>query len=188
MNKIVKNLVVTSFLGLSLNATGIEDIKNILTGNDYDISGAFSSYDFIDGVNNGAKEFDWAFSFLDENGEPNLKKTYQLQGKKASDNDVFGWKPVTINTDLTPAYYMFSVDIDGNNKIDKFDWILISPKNNGSVYKLMGVNNKGNFTYSAKINIGYTIDNKKITFNSDNIDEIPQPTDLDLDELPPSPF
>jgi len=120
----------------------------------YNIDGTFGRHDF----DNAVSSFDWAFT-------TSSGSSYQLQGNPPTVNDVFGWKSADIPTP-TPAWYMFPMgsDIDGDGS-QKFDWILVSTdSNNKQVYKLGGVSGTGNFVYSNKIDVDYTVSGDSITF------------------------
>jgi fibronectin type 3 domain-containing protein len=127
----------------------------IAKGN-YNIDGTFGRHDF----ENAVGSFDWAFT-------TSSGSSYQLQGNAPTINDVFGWKSADIPTP-TPAWYMFPMgsDVDGDGS-QKFDWILVSTdSNNKQVYKLGGVSGTGNFVYSNKINVDYTVSGNSIAFTA----------------------
>lgn len=130
----------------------------LLAKGEYNIGGTFGKHDFS-GVD---QAFDWAFTI--DGGS-----SYQLQGNAATANDVFGWKEVAIPMP-TPLWYMFSLgaDIDEDGSM-KFDWVLVSTDtNNKAVYKLKGETPTGNFDYSSKIFVDYSIspDGAKVTFSN----------------------
>ncbi|MEA2111081.1 MAG: papain-like cysteine protease family protein [Campylobacterota bacterium] len=136
--------------------SNLSTLKNrLLSTKTYSVSGSFASYDFA-GVDTA---FDWAF--VTPQG-----KVYQLQGNSPSANDAFGWKEVYVNPD-EPAWYMAYLDDWDGDRNGKFDWILVG---NGfdAVYKLEGVTATGNFAYSQKIDIEYSVssDKKTITFGA----------------------
>ncbi|MEA2111068.1 MAG: hypothetical protein U9P71_03360, partial [Campylobacterota bacterium] len=129
--------------------------SDLLNTKTYSVSGSFAAYDFA-GVD---AAFDWAFVTPKND-------VYQLQGNAPSANDAFGWKQVYVNPD-EPAWYMAYLDDwdgDGNSK---YDWILVG---NGfdAVYKLEGVTATGNFSYSKKIDVQYSVssDKKTISFGT----------------------
>jgi fibronectin type 3 domain-containing protein len=138
---------------LSIEAT----VANTLIGQgSYIINGTFGHHDFA-GVD---AAFDWAYTVMGGG-------SYQLQGNPAREDDVFGWKPVSIPTP-TAAWYMFPLggDIDGDGVL-KFDWILVyTNMNDKQVYKLNGVNASGNFEYSNKIPVNYAVSGNSITFTA----------------------
>ena len=122
----------------------------------YTISGIFGQHDFA----KASDAFDWAFT-------TNEGISYQLQGEDPSQNDVFGWKAVSIATPI-PKWYMFKLhgDVDGDGS-KKFDWILASTDlNNKALYKLAGVDVDGKFKYSSKLNLNYSINDVEITIKS----------------------
>lgn len=147
--------------------TPVEDIlqsnlsvlkSTLLATKEYGVSGSFAPYNFT-GVDDA---FDWTFVT-----PSNI--VYQLQGSAPSDNDAFGWKKVSV-TPSTPSWYMSYLgdwDSDGNGK---YDWILVG---NGfdAVYKLEGVTDTGNFAYSDKIDVPYSVssDKKMVTFGENTI-------------------
>lgn len=86
----------------------------LLSTGTFDISGEFSQYDFPD-VDTA---FDWTFTTP-------AGSVYQLQGIAPSQNDVFGWKAVSV----TPQYTVSSpgsggivVQIEQNNGSDYIDF------------------------------------------------------------------
>lgn len=121
----------------------------------FTFNGTFGQHDFAE----SDTAFDWAYTVIGGG-------TYQLQGQEPSDLSVFGWKEVAIPTP-TPAWYMFALgaDVDGDGN-QKFDWILVSASSTKAVYKLKGVTASGNFAYTDKLEIDYTIssDGKTVTF------------------------
>jgi hypothetical protein len=123
----------------------------------YKVTGSFGPYDFAPTGDNNP--FDWAFTTTQGS-------VYQLQGKAPSDDDVFGWKPVTIDAPEA-AWLMFPIsDTDGDGKAT-FDWVMVQPQDNGAVYKLAGVKD-GSFAYSDKINIPYIIDGDHVIFSNES--------------------
>jgi len=138
-------------------------VENALTQNrNYKIIGIFGEHDFP-GVPHA---FDWAFTTSDGT-------SYQLQGRNASANDVFGWKEVNIVTP-TPKWYMFKlqgdVDRDGS---EKFDWVLASTDlYNRAMYKLAGVDRDGKFKYSSKLKRDYTINGTTLSIKGDSQTQI----------------
>ncbi|MEA2111016.1 MAG: hypothetical protein U9P71_03100 [Campylobacterota bacterium] len=136
-------------------ATSIEDLTKdaLINKTDYELLGTFGEYDF-----KGADSaFNWAFT-MSSSG-----KSYQLKGNEPSDDNAFGWKSANI-TKPTPLWYMFPVDIDGDGKNGKFEWVMLSADiNKKSAYKLAGANDNGTFAYSGKIDIDYKIDGTSIT-------------------------
>ena len=133
----------------------ILDTVGFLSSKTFNIIGSFAPYDFKDVEGS----FDWVFAL-------NSGKRFQLLGKKATKEDIFGWKEVENIGNITPHWYMFPLgedfDSDGSTK---FDWIFVSINGN-AVYKLTGVNEKGTFKYSEPIDINYTIENNKVLFIS----------------------
>ncbi|MEA2111080.1 MAG: hypothetical protein U9P71_03420 [Campylobacterota bacterium] len=148
-------------------SSNLSTLKNrLISTKTYNVSGSFAPYNFA-GVDDA---FDWTFVTPTD-------VVYQLQGIAPSANDAFGWKKVTVNPS-TPSWYMSYLgdwDSDGNGK---YDWILVG---NGfdAVYKLEGVTATGNFAYSQKIDIEYSVssDKKTITFGTGTVDE---PSDENL--------
>jgi hypothetical protein len=155
---------VTSFL-LSLiftltflHASSIEETTQnaLIKQGSYQVSGTFGIYDFSD----SDVAFDWAFTL--SNGT-----SYQLQGNRPSDDNIFGWKEVNIVTP-TPVWYMFFLgeDVDGDGT-RKFDWVLLSTDmSNKAAYKLKGETSSGNFDYSKKLDIDYSVDGSNIAIIS----------------------
>jgi fibronectin type 3 domain-containing protein len=128
----------------------------LVAGGSYTSNGTFGQHDFANAV--GA--FDWAFT-------TSSGTSYQLQGNPPTPTDVFGWKRADIPTP-TPIWYMFPMgsDVDGDGT-QKFDWILVyTDTNDKQVYKLNGVSGTGNFLYSNKIDVDYTISGNTITFTA----------------------
>jgi fibronectin type 3 domain-containing protein len=122
----------------------------------YTIGGTFGQHDF----ENVVPAFDWAFTTTGGT-------SYQLQGNAPTAGDVFGWKVADIPMP-TPAWYMFALnsDIDGDGS-PKFDWVLVyTDMSNKQVYKLSGVSATGNFLYSEKINVDYTVVGETILFTA----------------------
>ncbi len=154
MKLLLKALLVLGFSGILSAGTVVEDA--LLTDRVYEISGIFGEHDFID----ASDAFDWAFT-------TSAGVSYQLQGIAPTDNDVFGWKKVTIPMPL-PKWYMFQLngDIDGDNSA-KFDWVLASTNTNSrAMYKLKGVSDTGNFEYSSKLNVDYKVNENFILTGS----------------------
>ncbi|MEA2111360.1 MAG: hypothetical protein U9P71_04865 [Campylobacterota bacterium] len=139
----------------------VEEIEETVLGllvsqESYMIGGSFGRHDFA-GVESS---FDWAFTTP-------RGSSFQLQGIPATSGDVFGWAAADIPTP-TPAWYMFAlnVDIDDDGTM-KFDWILASTDmNNKMVFKLSGVSGTGEFLYSDRINVNYSISNGEIFFTT----------------------
>jgi hypothetical protein len=137
--------------------TVVEDA--LLSKTDYTLMGTFGQHDFAE----KESAFDWAFTMLSSG------KSYQLQGNNPSDNDVFGWKEVTIETPQA-AWYMFQLsgDVDGDGS-SKFDWVLVSTNlEKKAAYKLAGVASNGTFQYSEKLNIDYYISGTSLTTGPPN--------------------
>ncbi len=118
----------------------------------YTIDGTFSWHDF----ENVPNAFDWVYQM--QNG-----RMFQLQGKQATDNDVFGWKEVYGLT-ITPQWQMIYLgsDIDGDGTT-KFDWIVLGMHTNAA-YKLEGVRENGTFKYSDKLDIHYDATAQTVRF------------------------
>jgi len=130
-------------------------VKNaLLAQRVYEISGVFGKYDF----ENTDDNYDWAFTTSE-----NI--SYQLQGNSQIENDVFGWKEVSI-TVVKPSWYMIFLDRDvDQDQSLMFDWVLVN-MDYSLVYKLKGVTSEGNFLYSEKIDVPYKIspDKQSIIF------------------------
>ncbi len=146
-----KILLSTVFLILGVNsanaATVIEDA--LMNATSYELAGTFGQHDFA--PLNDNDPFDWAFTTA--NGI-----VYQLKGKALTQDNPFGWLKVDVAVP-TPAWYMFQLndDVDGDGTT-RYDWVLLSANmQNKAVYKLAGVTDEGNFKYSNKLNIDYTI-------------------------------
>ncbi len=145
--RLTLNLLLLS--SILLYAEGDLNLQvHLLATQELAVSGEFSQYDFI-GVESA---FDWTFTTPSG-------VVYQLQGNAPTANDVFGWKKVTVTPNEASWYmsYLGDWDSDGNSK---FDWILVSNGSN-AVYKLSGVTDSGNFAYSSKIDVPYTVSNDK---------------------------
>ena len=158
--KVLKLLFLSFFVLTCLHASSAEDVvKDALVSKKiYTISGTFGTHDFPE----SESAFDWAFTLPDGT-------SYQLQGKAPSDNDVFGWKEVSIKRPV-PAWYMIflgsDVDGDGNTK---FDWVLLSTDMSAkSVYKLKGVTSSGTFDYTDAIDVDYSVDGNTITIEDNS--------------------
>ncbi len=170
-------LTLLTVVGLTGAQASTVSEDALMNDTEYSLMGTFSQHDFAPLGDNDP--FDWAFTML------STGKSYQLQGNTPSDNDLFGWKEVTITTP-TPQWYMFQLngDVDGDGST-KFDWILTSADmNNKSAYKLAGVADDGTFKYSSKLNIDYAINGNTIQTGavgslnvSDNSEKI-----IELDE------
>ena len=150
----MKKVILLALLAVGFtNATADVLTQVALIDNtNHTLSGTFGKYDFV----NVESAFDWVFTTADG-------VSYQLKGKEPSDTDAFGWKAVDI-TAPTPKWYMFSIDIDGDGKISKFEWVLLSADaEDKAAYKLAGANDNGTFKYSNKLNIDYKISDTAIT-------------------------
>lgn len=134
-----------------------ETVANALIAKgSYTIFGTFGQHDF-EGV---PSAFDWAFT-------TNGGTSFQLQGKAATANDVFGWKIADIPPP-TAMWYMFPLDsdVDGDGSL-KFDWVLAyTDMNDKQVYKLTGVSGTGDFLYSDVIDVDYTVSGDTILFTA----------------------
>jgi hypothetical protein len=165
------------FLGMTFSALPAYDsTEDALLSKVHAITGTFGAYDFA--PKNDKGPFDWAFTTT-------KGQSYQLQGKAPTDNDVFGW----LNTSIVapaPLWSMFPVDIDEDGKLEKFEWILVQPKNNGAVYKLDDVSSAGTFKYSDKILLDYTVSGNNVTFSSDTA-PVNVPTDPSEDIIIDTP-
>jgi hypothetical protein len=143
-------------LGL-LHATVESVVEDALSRDgQYQIAGIFGQHDFL----RASDAFDWAFT-------ANSGISYQLQGKDATESDVFGWKEVNIATP-TPKWYMFKLhgDVDGDGS-QKFDWVLASTdRNSRAMYKLAGVDSNGNFKYSSPLKLDYSVSGTTITITT----------------------
>jgi len=120
----------------------------------FTFKGVFSYYKFY---SDEAEDYkNWVF--IDPVGT-----TYQLLGNAPTDKNAFGWKKIEPLQDLERNWYMFTVDIDGDGEFSRFEWVLVSanPKDN-LAYKLAGVNNKGSFLYSERIDVTYTLVNGQV--------------------------
>ena len=160
MHFIGKMALSTLLLSISwLHAAETFNVSNasleahLLASQKLNVTGEFARYNFP----NVESAFDWTFSTA--NGT-----VYQLQGKKPTSDDVFGWKQVTVTPDTAQWYMSYLGDWDGDGN-SKFDWILVGNGSN-AVYKLAGVTDTGNFAYSSKINVAYTVsgDKSSVTF------------------------
>ena len=142
----------------SAEETAIEETvaAALIAQGSYEIDGTFGEHDF-EGVINA---FDWAFT-------TNGGTSFQLQGKAATANDVFGWKIADIPTP-TAVWYMFPLgsDVDEDGSL-KFDWgLAYTNMNDKQVYKLSGVSASGNFEYSDQIDVDYTVSGDTILFTA----------------------
>jgi len=128
--------------------------ENVLTTKTtHTLSGTFGHHDFA----NVESAFDWVFTT--QGGV-----SYQLMGQASSNTDVFGWKEADGIDTPTPAWYMFTVDLNGDGKQGKFEWILLSTNmKNKAAYELVGSNDNGTFKYSDKLDIDYNIEGSVIT-------------------------
>ncbi|RLA69830.1 MAG: hypothetical protein DRG24_07835 [Epsilonproteobacteria bacterium] len=150
--------IILFFIPTLLLQANTDDVRSfLLSKNSFTLSGSFAQHDFEDAT----AAFDWAFTTT-------KKQSYQLQGEEASNDNIFGWKAV----DIAPPeaqWHMFQlgsdVDADGSQK---FDWVLVGAAVQ-AVYKLSGENENGNFQYSEKIDIDYTIENSTISFKKINV-------------------
>jgi len=160
-------------LGISINILhAYTSVEDLMLSKTHPVAGTFGTYDFK-GVESA---FDWAFTTA-------MGTSYQLQGKAASENDVFGWKQVDIEAPAA-AWAMFPLDVDGDGTIGKFEWILVG-SNAQAVYKLSGVSENGTFEYSDKIGLHYTIDNGVVTFSTQEEPapvEVPQSSDITTEQ------
>jgi hypothetical protein len=160
----IMKTVLFLLLSVGMLYASIESIVENALSKDrsYEVAGIFGTHDFARASN----AFDWAFTTNDGT-------SYQLQGREASINDVFGWKEVSIATP-TPKWYMFKLkgDVDGDGS-EKFDWVLASTDlHNRAMYKLAGVDNDGNFKYSSKLKRDYSINGTTLTIKSNTQTEI----------------
>ena len=153
----IRTLFFLTLVSITHSLAADDGVKSFLFSKSFDVMGTFSQYDFKPTGDNDP--FDWAFTT--SNGT-----SYQLQGNTPSDNDVFGWKEVTI-TVPEPDWYMFALgsDVDGDDS-RKFDWVLVGTTNQ-AVYKLAGVQPNGTFAYSDKIEIDFSVNDSKIIFSED---------------------
>ena len=128
-------------------------LNNTLLSNSYTKAGTFTSYNF----KNVDSAFDWAFIM-------NNRDAYQLQGNSPTNKDVFGWKKVDIDADITDSSWnMIYLDDWNNDGIIKFDWVLFQNKDKtNQIYKLGGVNSNGGFIYDK-------IEDLKANINGDNV-------------------
>ncbi|MEA2111122.1 MAG: tetratricopeptide repeat protein [Campylobacterota bacterium] len=139
----------------------VQTLKTILLQTrEYDITGAFSPYDFKD----VGTAFDWTFTTAND-------KVYQLQGKAASDNDVFGWEEVDVTPNSAAWHMIFLGDWDGDGN-SKYDWLLLANSTKKSVFKLAGVTNEGLFEYSDIIDIPYSINGNAVVFGESDAQEV----------------
>ncbi|MEA2110520.1 MAG: hypothetical protein U9P71_00580 [Campylobacterota bacterium] len=167
MNSFFKLTLSSLLLSSSLVTAEELDLDSIalqahlLGTQELSVTGEFAQYDFV-GVETA---FDWTFSTA--NGT-----VYQLQGKEPSATDVFGWKQVTVTPSEASWYMSYLGDWD-NDGDGRFDWLLVGNGSN-AVYKLAGVTDSGNFAYSSKINVPYSVsgDKTKITFGDENTPQL----------------
>ena len=125
--------------------TVVEDA--LLNTKNYTVTGTFSQHDFAD----ADTPFDWVFTT--EDGQ-----SYQLQGNAPTQDNLFGFKSVTIETPAAQWYMVqLNSDVDGDGS-RKFDWVLLSADpSNLSAFKLTGVAPNGTFEYSDPLDVNYTI-------------------------------
>jgi TPR repeat protein len=134
--------------------TVVEDA--LLTQKNYPISGTFGHYDFKD-VDDA---FDWVYQSVDGT-------FYQLQGETPTQDDLFGWKKVSISS-VEASWYLIALgsDVDGDGT-QKFDWVLFfADSSHKMAYKLSGVAANGTFTYSDTLALNYEIHGENITISS----------------------
>ena len=127
-------------------------LEDLLLSKVHSVDGTFGEYDF----QNTESKFDWAFT-------TSKGQSYQLLGKAASDSNAFGWAAADIVAPKA-VWSMFSLDIDGDGSIGKFEWILVSTDSQ-AIYKLKGTSDNGSFDYSEPILLNYTITQNSISFS-----------------------
>jgi hypothetical protein len=157
----MKKLISLFFLWiLSFNALhAYSALEDLLLSKTHPVAGTFGSYDF----KNTPSSFDWAFT-------TSMGTSYQLQGNEATEDDLFGWKEVSITTPKA-AWAMFPLDVDGDGSVGKFEWILVGSSSE-AVYKLSGISEEGTFEYSDRIALHYSVANGVVTFSTQ---ELPTP-------------
>ncbi len=131
------------------------DAADAVTAKVFTFKGVFSEYEFSKETRKLA--FNWVF--IDPVGN-----TYQLLGNDATPKDVFGWKKIdSLEKMPEKNWYMFAADTDGDGSLEKFEWIIVSADPNDSrVYKLAGVNDKGTFLYSDRVDVKYKLVNSQV--------------------------
>ncbi|MEA2111123.1 MAG: C1 family peptidase [Campylobacterota bacterium] len=172
-NRLLKTTCIVSIL-FSLSYAKSEVYNALTSQKSYTITGTFGQHDFAD----ADAAFDWAFTLKSNS------KSYQLQGNEATDDNVFGWEEVNIDTP-SPAWYMFALggDVDRDGTL-KYDWILAGVTTK-AVYKLAGVSQSGNFLYSEPININYSVNGNTITFGQNPDAPIAENISLKADAATP---
>ncbi len=155
MKKIILSAILIA-TGFTCSYAGeVEDATKdaLLKKTSHILMGTFGEHDFAPLGDNGA--FDWAFT-------TSGGRNYQLQGIEPTPKSAFGWLDAEIPAP-TPAWYMFSIDIDGDFTIGPFEWVLLSANSkNKAAYRLKGATPSGNFDYSNPIEIDYKVDGNMI--------------------------
>ncbi len=143
-------------------------LEDLLLSKAHSVDGTFGAYDFTPTGDKG--KFDWAFT-------TSSGKSYQLLGNAPSDDNAFGWAIADI---VAPeaVWSMFSLDIDGNGKIGKFEWILVGT-NFQAVYKLDGTSEDGSFDYSDPIELNYTMTQDGVIFSASSQETPSRPSSSD---------
>ncbi len=131
------------------------DASSAVAAKVFTFQGVFSQYEFS--KDRSKEAFNWVF--IDPAGN-----TSQLLGIEPTSNNVFGWKSIAPLAQ-TPErnWYMFAADIDGDGKLEKFEWLIVSANPDDSrVYKLAGAKDDNTFLYSDEMDVKYKLVNNQV--------------------------
>ncbi len=134
---------VTLALAMSAPRGYVETLQHCLANKTYQINGKFYAYDF---EHDGAIDpNDWLYI------STKTGKAYRLMGRTPTDNDVFGWLPLTqIPQDIdvnNPSGYFIYINFPQDMELfhtNAFSWVYVTDE---KVYKLMGATAQHTFDY-----------------------------------------
>ncbi len=122
----------------------ISNLKTFLQQHDFTLNGKFYMYDFN---HDGAiAPNDWLYI------DTASGQAFRLMGKTPTQNDVFGWLPLSsLPSDLpsAPTGYFIFINFPQDQQLfhtNAFSWVYVD-KNSMGVYKLMGADQNHNFDY-----------------------------------------
>lgn len=133
-------------------------LEEHLLDNNYTINGYFIAYDFEE----SPVHFDYAYVSLDANGA-----VYQMNGVEPSETNIFGFalrSDISIDASIA-IWAMANIDESWKEGSDPaYNWVVVGLFD-GSVYKLVGVDDDGTFKYSSQLDIIATEEDKVLSFS-----------------------
>ena len=130
--------MAATLFGAAADQTYIQELSQYLMTNSFKVNGKFYAYDFEkDGTINAN---DWLYETMSDG------KIYRLLATTPTDDNAFGFAPVTVPEDLPTdpnGYFVYiNFPLDTNTA---FSWIYATKE--GKVYKLMGATPEHTFDY-----------------------------------------